>query len=141
MIEQVFLDCDEYVYKLWENLQNIVQETKSKPGVVSLTQENIIYMKGIPLLSHSENEPLSEIIQEVKQQIYSSRSNERQIYENTRRNAHLRKFMVQIRKFREANSRDINFCEKLIEENDRRAQKIKDYTMFISNDIALFVNT
>ena len=141
MIEQVFLDCDEYVYKLWENLQNVVQETKSKPGVVSLTQENIIYMKGIPLLSHSENEPLSEIIQEVKQQIYSSRSNERQIYENTRRNAHLRKFMVQIRKFREANSRDINFCEKLIEENDRRAQKIKDYTMFIPNDIALFVNT
>ena len=78
-------------------------------------------MKGIPLLSHSENEQLSEIIQEVKQQIYSSRSNERQIYENTRRNAHLRKCMVQIRKFREANSRDITFCEKLIEENDRRA--------------------
>ena len=120
-IEHLFLDCDEYAYKLWENLQNIVQETKSKPGVVSLTQENIIYMKGIPLLSQSENEQLSEIIQEVKQQIYSSRSNERQIYENTRRNAHLRKCMVQIRKFREANSRDINFCEKLIEENDRRA--------------------
>ena len=120
-IEHLFLDCDEYAYKIWENLQNIVQETKSKPGVVSLTQENIIYMKGIPLLSHSENEQLSEIIQEVKQQIYSSISNERQIYENTRRNANLRKCMVQIRKFREDNSRDINFCEKLIEENDRRA--------------------
>ena len=74
MIEH-FLDCDEYAYKLWENLQSIVQETKSKPGVVNLTQENIIYMKGIPLLSHSKNEKLSEIIQEVKQQIYSSISN------------------------------------------------------------------
>jgi len=120
-VEHLFLDCDEYAYKIWENLQTIIQETKSKPGVVTLTQENIIYMKGIPLLTHSENEQISEIIQEVKQQIYSSKSNERQTYENTRRNAHLRKCIVQIKKFREANSKDISFCEKLIEANDRRA--------------------
>ena len=78
-------------------------------------------MKEIPLLMHLENEQLSEIIQEVKKQIYSSRSNERQTYEAIRRNAHLRKSIVQIKKFREANSRDISFCEKLIEANDRRA--------------------
>ena len=120
-VEHLFLDCDEYAYKIWENLQFIVQETKSNPGVINITQENIIYMKEIPLLTHLENEQLSEIIQEVKQQIYSSRSNERQTYDAIRRNAHLRKSMVQIKKFREANSRDISFCEKLIEANDRRA--------------------
>ena len=91
------------------------------PVVVNLTQENIIYMKGIPLLTFFENEQLSEIIQEVKQQTYSSRRNERQTYEAISRNAHLRKSMIQIKKFREANSRDISFCEKLIEANDRRA--------------------
>ena len=120
-VEHLFLDCDEYAYKIWENLQFIVQETKSNPGVINITQENIIYMKEIPLLTHLENEQLSEIIQEVKQQIYSSRGNERQTYDAIRRNAHLRKSMVQIKKFREANSRDISFCEKLIEANDRRA--------------------
>ena len=110
-----------YRQKIWENLQFIVQETKSNPGVINLTQENIIYMKGIPLLTHLENEQLSEIIQEVKQQTSSSRRNERQTYEAISRNAHLRKSMIQIKKFREANSRDISFCKKLIEANDRRA--------------------
>ena len=73
-------------------------------------------MKEILLLTQLENEQLSEIIQEVKQQIYSSRSNERQTYEAIRRNAHLRKSMIQIKKFKEA-----NFCKKLIVANDRRA--------------------
>ena len=110
-MEHLFLDCDEYAHKIWENLKSIVQESKSKPGVVNLTREHIIYTKGIPLLSHSENEQLLQIIQEVKQQIYSTRSNERQIYENTNRNTHLRKCMVQLMKFREANSREVSFCE------------------------------
>ena len=29
--ELIFLDCDEYAYKIWKNLQSIVQETKSNP--------------------------------------------------------------------------------------------------------------
>ena len=51
-----------------------------------------------------------------RSQIYSSRSNERKIYENTKRNAHLRKCMVQIKKFREANLQDISFCENSLKQ-------------------------
>ena len=89
--------CENYnqdKHFFWENLQTIVQESKSKSGVLNITKEHIIYLKGILLLTHSENKQLLEIIQEVKQQIYSSR---RQTYKNIRRNAHLRKLIVQIK--------------------------------------------
>jgi len=72
-------------------------------------------------LMEKDKIPITEYYDLSPDQIYSSRSNERQTYEATRRNAHLRKSMIQIKKFREANSRDISFCKKLIEANDRRS--------------------
>ena len=65
-----------------------------------------------------ENEEAVEMIQEMKQLIYRSRMDERQVY--VRINAHIRKCTQQIVKLRRCNSKSVQLGEKLIEENDSR---------------------
>ena len=54
MVEHLFLDCDKYANKIWENLKSIVQEFKSNPGVVNLTQEHIYNERNPTLISFRE---------------------------------------------------------------------------------------
>ena len=123
-VEHIFLNCEEYTEKMWEELKEILQACKTKPGVVTIAQEDIIYLKKITLLTKIQNEETREIMQEIKQLIYGSRINERQVYEPIRRNAHMRKCIRQTIRHRECNARKTEFSEKLLEENDRRASQL-----------------
>ena len=123
-VEHIFLNCEEYTEKLWEELKELLQICKTKPGVVTLTQEHIIYLKEITLLTKTQNEETREIMQEIKQLIYGSRHNERQTYEPVRRNAHIRKCIIQIIRHRTCNARNTEFSEKLLEQNNRRATQL-----------------
>ena len=88
-IEHIFLDCQGYAEPIWETIKQLVTQCKSKPGITTLSQDQTIYMKDISVLSKEENEEAKEIMQEIKQIIYSSRLNERQNINATRRTAHI----------------------------------------------------
>ena len=83
-------------------------------------QDHIIYLKASPFLTKVENEEAVEIIQDLKQLIYRSRMDERQVDDPVRINAHIRKCIQQIVKLRRCNSESFQLSEKLIEENDFR---------------------
>ena len=87
--------------------------------MVTLSQDHIIYLKAFPLLTKVENEEGVEIIQELKQLIYRSRIDERQVYNPVRINAHIRKCIQQIVKLRRCNCKSAQFGEKLIEDKLR----------------------
>ena len=80
-IEHIFLDCEGYAGSILEKFRDLLQHYKSKPGVINLSQDHIIYLKVIPILTKEENEETAEIIQELKQLINRSRMDDRQVYD------------------------------------------------------------
>ena len=46
-----------------------------------ISQEQILYLQAIPILTKEENEEAMEILQELKQLIYRSRMDKRQVYD------------------------------------------------------------
>ena len=117
-IEHIFLDCKGYAGSIWEKFRDLLQHCKSKPGVVNLSQDHIIYLKVIPILTKEENEETPEIIQELKQLIYGSRMDNRQVCDPIRIRAEIRKCIQQIVKLGKCNSKSVQFGEKLTVDND-----------------------
>ena len=72
-----------------------------------LSQEQIIYLQAIPILTKEENEEVMEILQELKQLIYRSRMYKRQAHEPIRINAHVRKSIQQIVRLRQCTSKSV----------------------------------
>ena len=64
-LEYTFLDCEGYSEILWVKFRDLLQHCKSKPEVVNLSQDHIIYLMAIPILTKEENEETAEIIQEL----------------------------------------------------------------------------
>ena len=111
--------CKGYAGIIWETFRDLLQHCKSKPGVVNLLQDHIIYLKVIPILIKEENEETAKIIQELKQLIYRSRMDDTQVYDPIRINAHIRKCIQQIVKLQKFSSKSVQFGVKLTVENDR----------------------
>ena len=120
-IEHIFLNCEVYAEIIWEKFRDLIQQCKSNPGVVNLSQEHVIYLKAISALNKEENGETSEIIQELKQLIYRLWLDERHSYDPITITSHIRKCVHQIVKLRKCNSKKVQLCEKQMEEKDRRA--------------------
>ena len=114
-IEHMFLDCPGYAEPIWETMKQLITQCKSKPGITTISQDQIIYMKNISVLSKEDNEEAQEIMQEIKQVIYGSRMNERQDISATRRIAHIIKCIKKTISQREYNSKKSMFCAQMLE--------------------------
>ena len=114
-IEHIFLDCPGYAEPIWEAVKQLINQCKSKPGITSISQDQIIYNKNITVLSKEDNEEALEIMQEIKQTIYGSRMNERQDINATRRTAHIIKCINKTITQRMYNSKKFTFCTQMLE--------------------------
>ena len=50
-LKHIFVDCENYAGSLCEKVTDLIQQCKSKQGLVTLSQAHIIYLKAIPLLT------------------------------------------------------------------------------------------
>ena len=107
-IEHIFVGCQKYGEQTWESRITLINQSKRKSGITIISQDQILFMRDISVLNKDENEETREIIQEIKQIMYSSRMNERKIINPIRRTAHIIKCINNY-------TEKLQLCNKLLE--------------------------